>query len=144
MWIEFENFFKFHDVRLHSPESQPEICQTHTVGKSSSSAFQQYPNVWVRRNKEVSGVKEIGSGAADGTSTSAAAAVHKPMDVNDVSDYATNLEDRLDEMAVDFRRSVTMENHWRSASECLKNTFVNNPVGHECGVCVADYGVCEI
>jgi hypothetical protein len=78
------------------------------VGESSSSAFQQYPNV--RTNKEVPGVKEIGSAAADDASTLAAAA-HEPMDANYVSDYATTLEDRLNQMDVGFRRSVTMEEH---------------------------------
>jgi hypothetical protein len=41
----------------------------------------------------------------------------------------------LDEMDVDSRRSVTMEEHWRSASERFEKTFVNNPFGHECDVC---------
>jgi hypothetical protein len=62
--------------------------------------------------------------AADGASTSAAVA-HEPMDVNDLNDHATASEDRPDEMGVDFRRSVTMEEHWRSASERFKNTFVS-------------------
>jgi hypothetical protein len=38
---------------------------------SSSSAFQQYLNVWVGTKEEVSEAKEIGSGASDGASTSA-------------------------------------------------------------------------
>jgi hypothetical protein len=77
---------------------------------------------------------EAAQRAADVASTSAAAA-HESMDVNDVSDYATASEDRLDEMGVDFRRSVTMEEHWKSESERFENTFVNNPFGHECDVC---------
>jgi hypothetical protein len=52
-----------------------------------------------------------------GSTSAAAAAAQEPMDVNDVSDYATVFEDTstLDEMNVDFRRSVTMEEHWRSS-----------------------------
>jgi hypothetical protein len=57
------------------------------------------------------------------------------MDVNDDSDYVTALEDRLNEMDVDFRRSVTMEEHWKSPSEHFENTFVSNPFSHECDVC---------
>jgi glycogen debranching enzyme len=58
------------------------------------------------------------------------AAVHKPMDVNDVSDYATALEDTLGKLDGDFSRSVTMEEQWRSASERFENTFVNSRFGH--------------
>jgi hypothetical protein len=65
---------------------------------------------------------EAAQRAADGASTSAAAA-HEPMDVNDVIDYATASEDKLDEMDVDFRRSVTMEEHRRSASERFQKTL---------------------
>jgi hypothetical protein len=75
--------------------------------------------------------------AADGTSISATAA-HEPMDVNGVSDYATASENRLGKVGVDFRRSVTMEGHRRSASEHLENTFVNNTLGHECDVFLRD------
>jgi hypothetical protein len=71
--------------------------------------------------------------AADGVTTSAAA-VHEPLDVNDVSDFATASEGRLDEMDMDFRRSVTMEEHSRSASDRFENTFVNNPFDHKCDV----------
>jgi hypothetical protein len=78
---------------------------------------------------------EAAQRAADGASTSAVAAEHEPMDVNDISDYATASEDILDEVDVDFRRSVTMEEHWSSASERFENTFVNNPFGHQCDVC---------
>jgi hypothetical protein len=57
------------------------------------------------------------------------------VDVNYVSDNATASEDTLNEMDVDLKRSVTMEEHWWSASERFKNTFVNNPFVHECDVC---------
>jgi hypothetical protein len=35
------------------------------------------------------------------------------MVVNEVSDHAIALEDRLDKMGMDFRRLVTTEEHWR-------------------------------
>jgi hypothetical protein len=57
------------------------------------------------------------------------------MDVKDVRDYATPSEDTLNKIDVDFRISVAMEEHWRSASERFENIFVNNPFGHECDVC---------
>jgi hypothetical protein len=41
-------------------------------------------------------------------------------------------------MDADCRRSLTMEEHWRSASERFENTFVNNSYGLECDVCERD------
>jgi hypothetical protein len=80
---------------------------------------QQYSNVWVGTNKEVSGAKKLEAAQREADSASTAA-VNEPMDVNDVSDYATASEDTLDEMDVEFRRYRSSEFHNGSALEVGK------------------------
>lgn len=40
----------------------------------------------------------------------------------------------MDEMYMDLKQSVTMENHWRYVSEHFENTFVNNQLNYKCDV----------